>query len=129
MDVMQEIVELNATSATDSPQDRLKKLEELWNRIPEPKTEALNAFLVIEKAVAVCLKTNDLEQAWKWSQLTPQFSVIRHDVGEAEFLIGKVSFMRGDTETAKNNFQIANKKSKGKIFQGEDPRFKALAKA
>jgi len=129
MDVMQEIVALNATAATDSPQERLRKLEELWNRIPEPKTEALNAYLVIEKAVAICLKNNDLDQAWKWSLLAPQFSAIRHDVGEAEFLIGKVAFLRGDTETAKINFQIANKKSKGKIFQGEDTRFKALAKA
>lgn len=128
MDVMAEIMGLNATAATDSPQDRLSKLENLWNRIPEPKTEELNAYLIIEKAVAVCLKINDLNQAWKWSQLAPQFSVIRNDVGEAEFLIGKIAFMRGDMDMAKSYFQSANKKSKGKIFQGEDPRFKALAK-
>jgi hypothetical protein len=54
------------------------------------------------------------------------FAEKRHDLGEVEFLIGKVAFARGEMERAREQFCIANVKSEGRAFEGEDVRYKKL---
>lgn len=106
----------------------LLKLQELWNSIPEPKANTPDSFLVIMYAVKISMQAGDLDEAWQWATLAPKYNQARADIGEAEFLVGKVAFERGDMETAREQFVIANKKSRGKAFHGEDPKYKAIVK-
>lgn len=106
----------------------LLKLKELWESIPEPKSNTPNAYLVIEYAVKLSMQAGDLDRAWRWAILAPKHNQGRHDLGEADFLVGKVAFERGDVGTAKEQFAIANEKSRGRIFRGEDAKYKAIIK-
>lgn len=106
----------------------LLKLQELWESIPEPKTDIPNSYLVIEYAVKLSMQAGDLDKAWQWAALATKYNQRRQDLGEAEFLVGKIAFERGDLNTAREQFVIANEKSRGRIFRGEDPKYKAIIK-
>ncbi|MBL8018448.1 MAG: hypothetical protein JNM27_02185 [Leptospirales bacterium] len=106
----------------------LQIVRNLWEKIPDPKTQDGNAYNVIEYAVALCIKLNDLDSAWLWANKSFPFGEKTHVMGEGEFLIGKVAFLRGDMDAARENFAVAHKKSGGRIFKGEDPKYKALLK-
>ena len=126
MDVMSELKEIGALFRGGDFGAGLKKLWDLWIKIPEPKVDTANAYLVIEYGVAFALKAGELDEAQKWAALAPDFAAKRQDRGEVEFLIGKVAFERGEIEIAKENFLIANVKSKGRIFEGEDKKYKKV---
>jgi hypothetical protein len=128
MDVILELKEIGALFSAGDFRTSLKKLWDLWKQIPDPKVETSNAYMVIEYGVAFCLKMRELDEAQKWAVLAPPFRVKRQDRGEVEFLVGKVAFERGEVDIARENFIAANTKSKGRIFQGEDPKYKALIK-
>lgn len=104
----------------------LEELDALWKRIPEPKTETANAYLVVEYSVAFALGLRKLDEAKKWAALAPSFIEKRQDRGEVEFLVGKVAFECGEIEVAKQSFTTAQRKSRGRILQGQDPRYRAL---
>jgi hypothetical protein len=125
-DLMAELKEIGACYKTGDLAAGLAGLAALWSKIPEPKTATANAYLVIEYGVAFALKTDDLVAAKNWASFALPFIERRQDRGEVEFLIGKVQFADGDIEAAKQSFAAANKKSNGRIFQQEDPRYQAL---
>jgi len=126
LDVMAELRPIGAMySAGDFPAG-LDKLQSLWARVPEPKADTLNAYLIVEYGVALSLKEGDLEKAQEWADRAPAFAAKRHDLGEVEFLTGKVAFARGELEKAKEQFLIANAKSEGRAFEGEDARYRQL---
>lgn len=102
----------------------LIQLQEIWNSIHEPKTDVPNSYLIIEYAVKLSMKAGDLDKAWDWASLASQFKLHRKDLGEVECLLGIVAFERGDLQKAKEQLSIAHEKSKGRIFQGEDPKYK-----
>ncbi len=106
----------------------LSLVQGTWNSLPAPKEETPNAYLLVEYAVAVLLQTNELDSALSWAMRAPLFASRRHQLGEAEFLLGKVHFARGEREESKRFFAEAQSKSSGKIFQGENPEYLRLAK-
>jgi len=126
MDVMQELDEIDPLFDSGNYQEGFQKLWELWDRIPKPKTETLNAYWTIETGVLFALRSGDLDEAQKCADLAPPFKANRHDVGEVEFLIGKVALARGDLDRARENFTIANKRSEERAFEGEDPKYLKL---
>jgi hypothetical protein len=126
MDVMAELRSIGALFTAGDYSSGSEKLRDLWEKIPEPKTATLNSYLIIEYAVAFALKAGELDEARRWAELAPEFSKVRQDMGEVEFLIGKVAFERGDYESAKRNFVVANIKSEGRSFHGKDPKYKNL---
>lgn len=128
MEVMSELKEIGALFKAGDYNAALEKLHELWTSIPEPKVDTPNAYLVLEYGVACSMKAGDLDQAQKWAVLAPDFAQKRQDRGEVEFLIGKVAFERGELETARENFLISSLKSKGRIFEGENLKYKQLIK-
>jgi hypothetical protein len=123
MDIMPALKEIGVQFQAGDFRAGLINLWDLWNRIPEPKADTPNAFLVIEYGVAFALKLRELEEAQKWATLAPAFSERRQDRGEVEFLVGKVAFERGEMEIAKRSFLISNVKSKGRIFEGENRKY------
>lgn len=126
MDVMAELRPIGAMYSAGDFSIGLNDLRSLWSSIPDPKPETLNAYLIVEYGVALALKAGDLEQAQEWADRAPMFSAKRHDMGEVEFLIGKVAFERGDMEKAKAQFAIANAKSEGRAFEAKDERYLRL---
>jgi hypothetical protein len=104
----------------------LAEIRRLWDAIPVPKHQDPNSYMVIEYAVALSMKTDELDSAWEWALLGPECIGVRQDLGEAEFLIGKVAYERGDMNAARSNFLLAKDKSRGKIFVGEDRKYRDL---
>jgi len=126
MDVMVELRPIGAMFSAGNFRAGLKELESLWSKVPDPKSETLNAYLIVEYGVALALKEADLEEAQAWADRAPMFAAKRHDMGEVEFLLGKVAFERGDFGKAKEQFIIANAKSEGRAFEAEDERYRRL---
>ncbi len=126
MEVMSELRPIGAVFTGGDFRTGLTMLHDLWARIPEPRTKTPNAYLVIEYGVAFALKAGDLDEAQRWADFAPEFRWARQDVGEVEFLLGKVSFERGNLEAARAHFAIANAKSKGKVLKGADERYRRL---
>jgi hypothetical protein len=126
MDVMSELREMGASIQANEFRAVLRKIRDVWMRIPEPKTETSNAYMVLEYGVACSLKLGDLDEAQKWALLAPAFAEKRQDRGEVEFLVGKVAFERGEFAIAKENFIVADSKSEGRIFEGQDKKYRLL---
>lgn len=128
MDVMVELDKFRELYAAKDYRTALDELHRLWDEIPEPKVGTSNAYWVLEYGVACAMKAGDLDEAQEWAALAPGFAQKRHDLGEVEFLIGKVAFERGELEVARQNFLVAKAKSRGRIFQGKDSKYKQLIK-
>lgn len=126
MDVMAELKPIGVMFSAGDFREGLAKLRELWAGIPEPKAETLNAYLIVEYGVALSLKINDLNDAQVWAERAPPFAAKRQDMGEVEFLVGKVAFERGALEEAREQFLLAHAKSGGRAFKGKDERYRQL---
>ena len=126
MDVMTWLRDIGELYKLDDYRTAMFKLEEFLASIPDPKAEMPNSYLVIEYAARLLLNTGDLERAWHWAVLAPKHNTGRQHLGEAEFLVGRVAFEKGDLDLAATYFGVADKKSRGRIFRGEDPKYKAL---
>ena len=126
MDIMAQLRSIGASYRTGDLQAGLIALRSLWARVPDPKPETANAYLVVEYGVAFALKDGDLDEAQRWADRAPMFAAVRHDLGEAEFLLGRVAFERGDLLKAKEQFLVANMKSEGRAFEAKDERYRSL---
>jgi hypothetical protein len=126
MDVMPELAKIGALFTAADFDAGLNELWQLWDNIPEPKTDTPNAYLVVEYGVAFSLRRGDLDEAQKWADLAPDFAEKRQDMGEVELLVGKVAFERGDFELAREKLLIADAKSEGRAFESEDKKYRAL---
>ncbi len=128
MDVMASLKDVGEQYKAGELSAALCKLQDLWDALPEPKSNILNSFVIIMYAVKISMQVGDLDLAWSWAILAPNYNQGRQDIGEAEFLVGKVAFERRDFDTAKEQFTVANLKSRGTVFHGEDPKYKTLLK-
>ncbi|WP_404333824.1 hypothetical protein AB2M62_11385 [Sphingomonas sp. MMS12-HWE2-04] len=126
MDVMAKLRPIGAMYSAGDFRGGLVELKSLWSEVPDPKPETLNAYLIVEYGVALALKDGNFEQAQEWADRAPMFAAKRQDMGEVEFLVGKVAFERGDLEKAKEQFIIANAKSEGRAFEAKDERYRRL---
>ena len=126
MDIMKELDDIDPLFLSGDYQEGFRKLWELWEKVPEPKTGTSNAYWAIETGVLFALRSGNLDEARKWAELAPSFKAKRQDMGEVEFLIGKVALALGEINRARENFISAYKKSDGRVFEGEDPKYRAL---
>ncbi|GEO00279.1 hypothetical protein NSE01_21110 [Novosphingobium sediminis] len=126
MDVVAELRPIGVMYRDGNIQDALAQLTSLWLKVPDPKPETPNAYLIIEYGVAFALKGGDLDRAQEWADRASMFAEKRHDMGEVEFLVGKVAFERGDLRTASEQFIIADAKSEGRVFEAKDERYRRL---
>ena len=126
IDVMPELRAIGEMAARGDYAGGRVRINKLWETLPEPKAEVPNVYMLIEYAAALSMSAGDMDDAWRWALLAPKYNKRRQDLGEAEFLVGKVAFERGDTEVAAANLLVANRKSNGRIFRGEDPKYKSI---
>ena len=128
MDVMIELKKAGELYRSGDLKASLSVVQATWDELQGSKPEIPNAYLLVEYAVAILLKLNELDRALTWANLAPDFAEKRHDLGEAEFLLGKVYLARGDLIESKRCFITANAKSHGKIFDGERSEYIQLIK-
>lgn len=126
MDVMAELMRIGAQYSAGDFRGGLRELSALWARVTDQKPETSNAYLIVEYGVALSLKEGDFDLASEWAERVPMFAAKRHDLGEVEFLVGKVAFARGEMDKAKELFRIANTKSEGRIFEAKDAEYRRL---
>jgi hypothetical protein len=122
-DVMEELKPIGEIFKSGDLCSGLPLLHDLWTRLPEPKVATSNAYMIIEYAVAFALKLRDMNEAWLWANRAPDFKRKRQDLGEVEFLIGKVAYEDGKLDIAIEQFREAKRKSRGRIFINEDPKY------
>jgi hypothetical protein len=128
LDVMKELGPIGKKFTDGDFRGGLHLLHSLWAQLPEPKAATPNAYMIVEYGVAFALKSHDMKEAWGWAELAPDFREKRHDGGEVEFLLGRVAFEDGKLELAAEHFREAKRKSRGRMFVGEDPKYLALLK-
>jgi len=112
-----------AHRAGDFPQFR-KMLLEAWELLPQVKGSHSESYHIAKYLANNYLLTNNLSSAIQWSEELQKCAPYRADDGEREFVIGRVEFEMGRFENAKDHFKIANKKSRGRCFINQDPKYK-----
>ena len=127
-DVMEELKVVGTRYQDGDLPGCLIHLHEIWDRLPIPQVAVPNAYLIIEYGVALTLKLHQFDEARVWAGRATEFKEKRHDMGEVEFLIGKVAFESGQLDLAEQQFREARRKSEGRIFHGENPKYIALLK-
>lgn len=91
--------------------------------IPEPKENYGESFNLVKYIIEDYLSLNDSNNAALWSSKIFPYAQARIDSGEREFLMGKVLFANGEYQAALENFKTAFKKSEGRSFEDEDPKY------
>ncbi|HMX58740.1 MAG TPA: hypothetical protein PKE49_19585, partial [Leptospiraceae bacterium] len=76
--------------------------------------------------IELSIELGTLERGKRWLDSAMVADPGRNDAGGRELLVGKWFFANGELDKAKELFSIANAKSRGRIFAGADPRYRAL---
>lgn len=126
MDLMNEIIPIGELFKAGKYKESLLELEILWEKLPEPKELVKNSYMIVSYGAIISQKKSDLEKAWIWALRASPYSKKFNLGGESEFLVGEVAFARGDLETAKKYFELANKISGRRLFKGKNPKFEEL---
>jgi hypothetical protein len=103
-------------------------LQQAWELLPNPKFNYDESYHLAKYLVNEYLVLRDFNAAKKWSETLLLCDLERIDSGEREFISGKVEFERGNLKEAKAFFLVANIKSRGRCFEGEDKKYKNLIK-
>ena len=127
IDVMAELKPIGVLFTAADYQSGLKLLAELWDRIPAPKEEINNSYLIVRYGVAFAHKVGDLDLAWEWALKGLAYRGGFNLGGESEFLAGEVAFARGDHKTAVDYFRMARKASGKRLFRDKNPKYWELA--
>jgi hypothetical protein len=106
----------------------LKEIQEYWDSLPDPKEDVQHSYMLVILGARTALIIKEYDIATKWAQLLLRYNEILSDLGESEYLIGMVAYFINDMKTAKEYFLIADKKSRGSFFQGENPESEKLLK-
>lgn len=107
---------------TDYPMS-IQYLEDAWALLPEPKGIYDDSFHIVRYLSETYLMVNNLIEAEKWARRLYQCGTSRMDVGERDFLLGKVLFEADKRDEAKELFALADKKSEGRCFEDEDKKY------
>ncbi len=99
-----------------------------WDLIPAPKEQYEESYYVAKKLYRYHLLLGQPEVAHDWAKTLLHCDLERFPDGEREFFYGKVNYELNRLDVAKEYLSIANKKSKGRCFLGEDDKYKALLK-
>ena len=78
-------------------EQKIQKLEEWYETLPEPKTAVRNSYLIVWKIGILALKANLLDVAEKWAEIGMQYEGIHNLGGEGAFQGGtKIYLVTGN---------------------------------
>lgn len=102
------------------PENSINILQEAWNLLPDNQEDYEEGYLVIHEFVETYFSVGDYLETEKWIEIYLKSDNLNRNFGIAEFYAGKTAFELGKFEDAKNYFQIAEKKSEGRVWKGND---------
>ncbi len=98
-------------------------LEKAWQELPGVKYLYDESYHIARYLTKIFLESDNFELAKNWAFEVMKCDPERPDIGEKEFLVGKVLFESGEQSEALEYFRIANDKSEGMCFEGEDKKY------
>ena len=102
----------------------IKRLNELWEAIPEPKYEYRESFLVAWSMIETAISIKNTELMKEWIIHIFNADPDRYDSGERELYAGQVEYECENFEKSYEYFDIAKKKSSGRCFRRCDKKYK-----
>jgi tetratricopeptide (TPR) repeat protein len=94
-----------------------------FDLILEPKNQYGESFNIIKYLLDDYITIKDKDKAYEKIKDLEKYYGLRYDAGELELIKGKTFFEFEDYNEALQYFDIAFKKSKGREFQDEDPKY------
>jgi len=94
-----------------------------WELLPLVKEKWDESYHIAKSLIDEYIILNNKIEAYKWCDIIQKCDLERADSGERELIKGKTFFEFEDYNEALQYFDIAFKKSKGREFQGEDPKY------
>lgn len=104
----------------------IKAMVSAWKEIPEPREEYAESFEFLIIFIPNALKYGDTKAVMEWIPILQSAGVDRPDIGEREYYIGCIYYENGLYEQAGEMFEIADHKSRGRIFS--DKKYKKIYK-
>jgi hypothetical protein len=95
-----------------------------WEAIPEPRTSFDESYQIVKNIIFLYMQTGNYVEAKKWSEILYSCDPERIDSGDRDFIAGTIAHAMKDTNEAFRFFKLAFEKSEGRIFEGEDPKYK-----
>lgn len=90
-----------------------------WSKLPEPRESYSHSYWISRYLTEASIGLRNFEFADKWLTIHKKTGLFRVDSGEKDFLEGKLYYAKEEMEKAKHCFEIANKKSEGRLFKNE----------
>lgn len=107
--------------------NEFKKIIELqlikWKKLPAPKENWDESFHIASSLVEAYTETEQLDEAVRWAEVLQDCDPERIDSGEKEMVFGKALFAAEKYVPAHEKFKVAFRKSKGRQFKEEDPKY------
>lgn len=98
-------------------------LESEWDNLSVPKEVHENSFHIASFLIDNSIKEMLYDNAEKWGEIIQTCDLERHDSGQREFLYAKTKYHLGKFDEAMEWMKIANKKSKGRCFKGQNKEY------
>jgi tetratricopeptide (TPR) repeat protein len=98
-------------------------LEQSWDKLPDDKVEYDESFIIVWGILNISILSKDTERMKKWVDKIFVADPERGDNGERDLWAGKVAYELGDLSKAREYFEVANKKSRGRCFGTKDGKY------
>ncbi|MED3999117.1 hypothetical protein [Priestia aryabhattai] len=103
-------------------------LVQAWGEIPQPKGLYPDTYNIVRDIIDTFTVIKNYKSAKQWLNHLYTSDFERIDDGEREFLSRTIYYELGELNAAKEFFDIANKKSEGRSFEGQDVKYIKLLK-
>lgn len=117
----------------EKPRPGIDLLIEAYHLIPQPRNTYSESFNLLKYISTGYFRSGLIDESEKWLAdfLESDYNVRRY--GESEYLAGKIALKRNEKAKAIEYFIIANQKSEGRVFSGDEEKeyfsfFKSNAK-
>ena len=106
-------------------ENSFKLLFDAWALFPEPKKKWNESFNLATYIINDYLTLDDLANAEKWlSRLEEIDNNLNISKGTVLFIKGKISFEKGEYQSAHESFKASVKEGEGfRYFEDEDPKY------
>lgn len=114
--------------AQDRPAEAQSLLEIAWNLIPQPKADYETSAAFLRSAVRLMAESSNPSFGSRWANEFDSASFSEVDA-EPSYVLGMLNYALGDHAEAYAHFNKASDMSKGRCFEGEDPKYKRFFKS
>ncbi len=104
----------------------VRDLKNLWDKIPKPKDQDGNTFLILMYLAKVLILQDKKEEALEWALKGIMYNGTRSLVGESELLVGSCAYEAGRIELARDMFCTARSKGGKRLFRMEKKEYLEL---